>query len=53
MRPAGNISSSLDWMGKAISDITIGEYDYGGLFLRMPWHEGMEGEAVNAAASTQ
>ncbi|MFT5887101.1 MAG: putative membrane-bound dehydrogenase-like protein, partial [Arcticibacterium sp.] len=40
---------SLEWQGKAIRDITIGEFDYGGLFLRMPWKEGMVGQAVNAA----
>lgn len=40
---------ALEWKGKALIDITINEFDYGGLFLRMPWKEGMEGEAVNAA----
>lgn len=39
----------LEWKGEAITDITINEFDYGGLFLRMPWHEGVAGEAVNAA----
>ncbi|MCY4674920.1 MAG: PmoA family protein [Bacteroidetes bacterium] len=39
----------LTWTGKAISDIVVSEYDYGGLFLRMPWAPGMEGRAVNAA----
>jgi putative membrane-bound dehydrogenase-like protein len=39
----------LEWKGKAITDITIGKYDYGGLFLRMPWHEGIKGEVINAA----
>ena len=27
----------------------IGEFEYGGLFLRMPWTRGIEGSAVNAA----
>jgi putative membrane-bound dehydrogenase-like protein len=45
----GNFFLDLEWQGKAITDITIGEYDYGGLFLRMPWKEGINGEAVNAA----
>ncbi len=40
---------SLEWIGEAIEDITIGEYDYGGLFLRMPWKEGINGEVFNAA----
>src|SRR5690606_32816282 len=39
----------LEWKGEAKTDVTIGEYDYGGLFLRMPWHEGIPGEVVNAA----
>ncbi|NNE77951.1 MAG: dehydrogenase, partial [Pricia sp.] len=45
----GKFFLDLEWQGKALTDITIGEFDYGGLFLRMPWHEGIKGEAVNAA----
>lgn len=40
---------SLEWQGEALSDITINEFDYGGLFLRMPWKEGIKGEVENAA----
>lgn len=39
----------LEWRGRANVDVTIGEYDYGGLFLRMPWVPGIQGRAVNAA----
>lgn len=39
----------LEWRGHAHTDVTIGEFDYGGLFLRMPWQPGIEGRAVNAA----
>jgi putative membrane-bound dehydrogenase-like protein len=39
----------LEWRGDARTDLTIGKYDYGGLFLRMPWREGIAGEVVNAA----
>lgn len=39
----------LEWKGQALQDVTINEFDYGGLFLRMPWKEGVEGAAVNAA----
>jgi putative membrane-bound dehydrogenase-like protein len=39
----------LDWRGEARTDVTIGAYDYGGLFLRMPWREGITGSVVNAA----
>lgn len=39
----------LEWEGKAETDVTVGEFFVGGLFLRMPWHEGIAGEAVNAS----
>lgn len=39
----------LEWEGEAHTEVTIGEYDYGGLFLRMPWKEGIKAEAANAA----
>jgi azurin len=45
-------STSLDltWEGTGKSDVTIGKYKYGGLFLRMPWHRGKtKGEVVNSA----
>ena len=45
----GKFFLDLEWQGEAKTDVTIGEYDYGGLFLRMPWHEGVPGEVVNAA----
>ena len=38
----------LEWTGEGLVDITVGRYDYGGLFLRMPWRDGMEGAAVNS-----
>ncbi len=40
---------SLVWQGEALTDITINEFDYGGLFLRMPWKEGIKGLVENAA----
>ncbi len=45
----GRFLLDLEWQGEAQTDVTIGKYDYGGLFLRMPWHEGIPGEVVNAA----
>lgn len=39
----------LVWEGQAKTDITIGKYDYGGLFLRMPWKDGIEGEVITGA----
>lgn len=40
---------NLEWNGKALTDITINKFNYGGLFLRMPWRKDKEGEAINAA----
>ena len=37
----------LEWRGEAKTDVTIGKYDYGGLFIRMPWKPGITGEMVN------
>ena len=46
---AGQFRLDLEWQGEAQTDVTIGKYDYGGLFLRMPWREGIKGEVINAA----
>ncbi|MBC7774478.1 MAG: PmoA family protein [Phycisphaerae bacterium] len=45
----GKFFLTLEWRGEAKTEVTIGKYDYGGLFLRMPWKEGINGEVVNAA----
>ena len=45
----GQYLLDLEWKGKALENLSIGKYDYGGLFVRMPWEEGIEGEIVNAA----
>ena len=45
----GRYTLDLQWSGEAKVDVTIGKYDYGGLFLRMPWKKGIEGEVVNGA----
>src|SRR5690606_23811679 len=37
----GKYYLDLEWKGEAKKDITIGKYVYGGLFLRMPWREGI------------
>ncbi len=39
----------LQWTGAARTKVTIGKYDYGGLFIRMPWRQGMPAEVINAA----
>ncbi len=45
----GKFLLELRWEGEAIIDMTINKFDYGGMFLRMPWHQGIEGEVINAA----
>ena len=45
----GEYMLELQWDGEAQTDVTIGRYDYGGLFLRMPWRKGITGEVVNGA----
>ncbi|MGV8879380.1 MAG: PVC-type heme-binding CxxCH protein [Sphingobacteriaceae bacterium] len=45
----GKFFLDLEWSGNAKTDVTIGKHPYGGLFLRMPWKEGIKGEVVNAA----
>jgi hypothetical protein len=45
----GKYFLDLEWKGEAIEAITIGKYDYGSLFVRMPWKEGINGEIINAA----
>jgi hypothetical protein len=45
----GQYLLDLEWKGEAEKDITIGKFYVGGLFLRMPWHEGINGELITAA----
>ncbi|TAE29646.1 MAG: dehydrogenase [Cytophagales bacterium] len=45
----GQYVLDVEWNGDTQTDVTIGKYDYGGLFLRMPWKSGIAGEVVNAA----
>ena len=42
-------SIDLTWQGTGVTDVTIGEYKYGGLFLRMPWKRGLQGDVVNSS----
>ena len=39
----------VEWRGKAESEVTVGEHDYGGLSLRMPWRKGITSQAINSA----
>ena len=45
----GEYTLDLEWKGEAKTEVTIGQYDYGSLFVRMPWKEGIDGEIINAA----
>jgi hypothetical protein len=45
----GRYLLDLEWQGKALKDLTLGQFYVGGLFLRMPWRKEMPGEVVNAA----
>lgn len=45
----GICSVELTWTLTAKVDLTFGRYDYGGLFLRMPFRKGRGGEAINSA----
>ncbi len=44
----GKMLLDLEWTGEALTDVTVGEFYVGGLFLRMPWREGIEGDVVNS-----
>jgi len=40
---------TLNWRGQAKTKVQVGRYDYGGLFIRMPWKPGIQGEVLNSA----
>lgn len=46
---SGKFILDLVWSGTAITDIALGKFYVGGLFVRMPWHDGTMGDVVNAA----
>jgi hypothetical protein len=39
----------LEWQGVAKVDVVMGKFYVGGLFVRMPWKKGYDGDIVNAA----
>ncbi len=45
----GRYIMDLNWRGEARTDVKIGRYDYGGLFLRMPWKSGVKAESFTGA----
>ncbi|MEJ6644609.1 MAG: PmoA family protein [Akkermansiaceae bacterium] len=38
----------VEWKGEGLVDLTMKQTAYGGLFLRMPWRDGMEGGAITS-----
>lgn len=44
----GKYTMDLEWSGLALKDLAVEKYNYGGLFLRMPFEKGAEAEARNA-----
>ena len=49
MREAdGKYLLDLAWRGEAKRNVTMEKFYVGGLFLRMPWHEGIDGEVINS-----
>jgi hypothetical protein len=44
----GKFFLDLEWRGEAKTDVTMEKFYVGGLFLRMPWHDGIDGEVINS-----
>ncbi|WPR75324.1 DUF6807 family protein [Algoriphagus sp. NG3] len=44
-----NYVLDLEWIGEAKTDVVMGEFYVGGLFVRMPWIKETVGEIVNSA----
>ena len=45
----GRFLLDLEWAAEAEVDVTMEKFYVGGLFLRMPWREGIRGAVVNAS----
>ena len=45
----GHYILDLEWRGEAKTDVVMGKFYVGGLFVRMPWVKGSVGEIVNSA----
>lgn len=39
----------LEWLGKGETDVIMEKFYVGGLFVRMPWREGIKGEVINSS----
>ncbi|GAA4399804.1 hypothetical protein GCM10023187_12250 [Nibrella viscosa] len=49
---AGKYLLDLEWNGNAKTTVNLGKFYVGGLFIRMPWQPGVNGEVVNAVGQT-
>lgn len=45
----GNYLLDFEWKGQAQTDVTMGKFYVGGLFVRMPWNKELAGEVINAS----
>ena len=48
MTNSKEIILDLEWKGHANKTIIISKYNYGGLFLRMPWKRGVRADTINS-----
>ncbi len=44
----GILLLDLEWEGKGMMKVTVEKFYVGGLFMRMPWADGIGGEAINS-----
>jgi hypothetical protein len=44
----GKFLLDFEWRGEAKTEVRMEKFYVGGLFLRMPWREGIAGEVINA-----
>lgn len=50
-RDGDRLLLDLDWTLRAIPDIQIGPYDYGGLYVRMPYHRHLGAQVVTSTGN--
>ncbi|GAB4032038.1 DUF6807 family protein [Spirosoma gilvum] len=48
----GRYILDFGWKGQAQTEVTMGKFYVGGLFVRMPWTKDLAGEAINASGQT-
>ncbi len=48
----GKFMLDFEWKGNAQTEVTMGKFYVGGLFVRMPWTQQTPGEVINASGQT-